>query len=151
LSRTLPTLLVVGALAVASAACGTSKPINAEPGGSVTSYVPPTTLLPPTTEGTYTPTPADFQIEIIETGRSCFGSAGCNIKFKINPTYVGTQTPNPKKTYQVIYDVTGGENTKSDNFTYRDGKWDAGLISEDFLSAAEGAVIAANVTRVVEK
>src|SRR5437879_3831841 len=43
---------------------------------------------PPDDTG-YTPTPDDFTIGIKVLSKQCFGSAGCNIEFRIDPSYTG--------------------------------------------------------------
>ncbi|GAA3011860.1 hypothetical protein [Actinokineospora diospyrosa] len=67
------------------------------------------------------PTPADFTIAIIVLEKDCFGSAGCSIVYRINPTYTGA-TPLPTdRTLTVIYEVTGGEDAKIGHFTITGG------------------------------
>lgn len=51
--------------------------------------------------------PADFKIGIKVLKQSCFGSAGCNVTYRIDPQYVGPGTLNGS--YEVTYQVTGGE------------------------------------------
>ncbi|MDA4103538.1 hypothetical protein MMON44395_18400 [Mycolicibacterium monacense DSM 44395] len=43
------------------------------------------------------PTAADFIIEVIVTEQKCFGSAGCNYRYTVNPQYISAQ-PLPEKT-----------------------------------------------------
>jgi hypothetical protein len=147
-TRTIPALGLTAMAILGSACAGPPKVIDAAPAGSVTTYVAPTTTTPPTTVGAYTPTPADFQIEIIETERSCFGSAGCNVGYKINPTYTGAQHADPKRTFTVIYEITGGDDPKTANFTLTGEKWQQ-FGSQAHISTPTNPTLAATVTRVV--
>jgi hypothetical protein len=107
----------------------------------------PTTASPTTTKAPeYVPTVADFQLEIIEIKRSCFGSAGCNITYKIVPTYTGPSVSS-NKSYTIIYEVQGGDDVKSDNFTMRGS--DASVKSQDFISTPSNPTLTATVTRVL--
>lgn len=141
-------IFVIFVVVVAAASSGSKSPgvtfasSTEAAAPTTTATTLPTTTAPPP----HTPTPEDFQLEVIETSRSCFGSAGCNIKYKINPTYTGP-TIDSSKSYTIIYEVTGAEDLKTDNFTMRGDKWSGS--SEDFVSAPTGAVLAAKVTRVV--
>jgi len=91
------------------------------------------------------PAPTDFAIEVIELERSCFGSAGCNVRYTISPTYVGTALPEGE--FEVLYDVAGADQAKSDSFTVRDGQFSD--ISDVMVSAPECGVLTATPTRVL--
>ena len=83
---------------------------------------------------------------MIITEQKCFGSAGCNYRYTINPQYVGTQ-PLPDKT-TVVFNVTGGEQDQIGNFTI--GK--NGLVTfdrETSISGPESADLEATVTQVI--
>ena len=41
-------------------------------------------------DATELPAPEDFEISVRVTEKQCFGSAGCNVSFTIDPTYVGS-------------------------------------------------------------
>lgn len=58
----------------------------------------------------YTPTPKDFELAIKVIEKKCFGSAGCNVTFRIELTYTGL-TLDPSSTYEVVYRVDGAEDT----------------------------------------
>lgn len=68
---------------------------------------------------THVPTTADFAIGIDVLSKQCFGSAGCNLTYKINVTYNGLTPLDPSKTYTVVYDVAGGESPITANFTIK--------------------------------
>ncbi len=109
--------------------------------GPTTTAAPRTTAAPP-----HVPTPEDFSLEIIELSRSCFGSAGCNVTFKIAPTYSGPPT-NASKSYRVVYEVRGGDDVKSENFTVHGTE--ASVKSESFISTPQNPTLTAVVVRVL--
>ncbi|HEY9411761.1 MAG TPA: hypothetical protein VIP77_19435 [Jiangellaceae bacterium] len=65
---------------------------------------------PPPPAPTYgEPEIADFALTVYETERKCFGSAGCHVNFTIDLTNLSTKDFDPAKTYDLRYQVTGGE------------------------------------------
>ena len=131
----LPVVIIAGFFLACASAPKTDPPTSA-PG----TYLTP---VAPTTAATYVPTPADFTIEIVELSRSCFGSAGCNITYKINPTYSGQPT-DPTVTYTVVYSIAGASGDKSDNFTMKGTQ--AKVPTEDFISTPPNPTLTATVT-----
>lgn len=77
----------------------------------------------PTDEpGTFTPHKKDFKIGLKILRKQCFGSAGCNITYRIKPTYVGSQDLPETGTIEVSYRVYGGDSGPADNtFTIESG------------------------------
>jgi len=71
---------------------------------------------------------------------------GCSVTYQVQPTYIGA-TP-LSGAFEVLYDVTGAEAQKSDSFTVR-GTAFSGL-SERYVTVAEGAVLVATPTRVID-
>ncbi len=68
---------------------------------------PETSEAPP--EPTYTaPAKADFKLTAKVLGKQCFGSAGCNLTYRIMVAYSGP-TLDPAVTYEVVYVVQGGD------------------------------------------
>jgi hypothetical protein len=59
----------------------------------------------------YEPTKRDFELTVKTLGKECFGSAGCNIEFRIEVTQDFTQQLDPLKTYEVTYEVRGTEDS----------------------------------------
>lgn len=78
-----------------------------------------TTRATTTTAGPYAPTPTDFAITPIVLSQSCFGSAGCNLSYRIEVKYQGAQIPSATVTYRVVYEVRGGDSPKIGSFTVR--------------------------------
>ncbi|MFI7280146.1 hypothetical protein ACIBOV_07755 [Micromonospora chersina] len=77
---------------------------------------PPTTSAPTTAPATTapalplydTPTKSDFKLKVKILRKQCFGSAGCNVTYRIDVTYTGSGL-DPAKTYEVTYQVKGAE------------------------------------------
>jgi hypothetical protein len=80
----------------APAAIATTAPVATE-----TSEAPP--------EPKYTaPTKADFKLTAKILGKQCFGSAGCNLTYRIMVAYSGPGL-DPAVTYEIVYVVQGGD------------------------------------------
>jgi hypothetical protein len=78
------------------------------------SYAPSTTTS--VAPASYAPTAADFTVGVVITVKHCFGSYGCNYTYHVDPTYVGIR-PLPHKNLTVVFEVTGGQENQTDNFT----------------------------------
>jgi hypothetical protein len=96
----------------------------------------------------FTPGPADFRLSLKTLKKTCFGSAGCNVTYRIQPTYIGTETLEPGAEYEVTYEVRGGEDgAQTNTFTLQDGN--ASVDSEEFISTtSSGTKLTAKVTDV---
>lgn len=122
-----------------SAPITTEATTNAEP-------VTTTTKATTTTQAPYEPEPDDFIIEIVETSRKCFGTAGCSIEYEIDLTYVGDRMFDSSSRYQVIFEIKGGDDLEIGNFevdgsgevTYQPGR----------ISTPPDPVLTATATRV---
>lgn len=55
------------------------------------------------------PDPSDVKIRVKVLEKECFGSAGCNLTYRIEPEYTGTATLPDDRTISIIYEVRGGE------------------------------------------
>ena len=53
------------------------------------------------------PTPDQIRLDIIILSQKCFGSAGCVVTYRIDPTYTGTSRL--VGAFTVVYTVTGGD------------------------------------------
>lgn len=139
-------VLLVVVVIIGAAARGDSPGPASTTSTLVQSTTTATTAAPTTTAPDHTPVPEEFGIEVVELSRSCFGSAGCNITYKIVPTYIGA-TMKAGKTFTVIYEVYGGDDTKVANFRLRDG--DATFSAQEHISTPSNPTLTAKVTRVV--
>lgn len=91
------------------------------------------------------PAPTDFAISIVVLEKSCFGSAGCNVSYRIDPSYSGTRDAS---NLEVTYEVRGGEDPSINTFTI-DDEGTAHFDSSEYAStASSGAELTAKVTAV---
>jgi len=101
-----------------AALVGTGTTVNEarSPSPTPTSVLPTVTDTSPYPDGaqettpsrepdSYTPKPSDFKLTPKILKKTCFGSAGCNITYRILVDYVGTGTLDSSKTYEVTYEV----------------------------------------------
>jgi hypothetical protein len=63
----------------------------------------------------FTPKKSDFEIGIKILEKTCFGSTGRSISYRIKPKYVGTQELPDEGTIEVSYRVTGDESGPRQN------------------------------------
>jgi hypothetical protein len=77
--------------------------------------------------------PKDFKIRVKVLTKKCFGSAGCNVTYRIDPEYVGS-APLPDGTVEVTYTVKGAEDPIINTFTIEDGE--ASFESEERASTS---------------
>jgi len=108
-------------------------------------YVPVrTTTTPPPV---VMPKPADFAITVHILEKTCFGSAGCNVTYRIEPNYTGA-SPLPNKEIIVVYEVRGGEDAQINRFTISGGQ--AEFPSEERISTKSSkAELTAVATQVI--
>jgi hypothetical protein len=129
--------MIGAALAATTVSCVPPDKTTTNPNGSSSTAVPTPTATPPV--------PADFVVGVIITEQKCFGSAGCNYRYTINPQYISAK-PLPDKT-TVVFTVTGGDQDQIGNFTIDT----AGIATFDrgtMISGPEGADLRATVTQV---
>ena len=62
------------------------------------------------------PAVKDFKVAVKVTQKQCFGSAGCNVTFRIDPSYTGPAIP-ADQTYEVVYEIRGGDEPLRNRFT----------------------------------
>lgn len=91
--------------------------------------------------------PSDFRITLKIKKKECFGSAGCNVSFQIDPQYVGAGDIE-SGSYEVTYVVRGPEDGPMINtFTLEDGK--ASFDDEEMASTKNAHVrLTARVTSI---
>lgn len=64
----------------------------------------------------YTPQPSDFELEVKETRRQCYGgSAGCVVTFFIDAKYLGKKLTSDQR-FTVTYAVRGGNDPQTGSF-----------------------------------
>lgn len=96
-------------------------------------------------EAALPPDPTDFKLEVVVLEKTCFGSAGCNVVYRIDPTYTGTRDA---VDLEVTYEVTGGEDPSINTFTI-DDEGTATYDSQEIASTPSSkSVLKATVTSV---
>jgi hypothetical protein len=91
------------------------------------------------------PPPEAFTIGILVLEKKCFGSAGCNVVFRIDPSFTGTGSA---KNLEVTYEVVGGEDPLTNTFTI-DSAGTASFSDRETLSTrSNGAELSAHVVNV---
>ena len=56
----------------------------------------------------YSPTKADFNLKLKILRKECFGTAGCNVTYRVDVAYAGSPL-DPDTEYEVTYKILGGE------------------------------------------
>lgn len=73
---------------------------------------------------TYTaPVAADFKISLKILRKKCFGSAGCNVNYRVELKQVSAKVIDPSKTYEISYLIKGGDSPESGTLTITDGSY----------------------------
>ena len=64
----------------------------------------------PVAPATFEGRPEDFAIAVTITEQQCFGSAGCNVSYRVDPPeYTGSAMWPDSGTVELIYEITGAE------------------------------------------
>ena len=102
----------------------------------------------PTEPAQFTPKKSDFEIGIKILEKTCFGTGGCSIMYRIKPKYVGTQELPDEGTIEVSYLVTGNESGPRQN-TFEMVAGQAKVDKEEFAGTpSAGTVLKAKVIEV---
>jgi hypothetical protein len=102
--------------------------------------------LPVASQPPRVPTPTEFQIGVVVTDQNCSAPNGCVYKYRIEPKYVGLH-PLPDKEIKVVYQVTGGHEPQTGDFTVHG---DQALVPQDVpIEGPPGARLQALVTQIV--
>ncbi|WP_148302138.1 hypothetical protein [Tomitella biformata] len=59
----------------------------------------------------------DFRIDVTVSKKKCFGSAGCNVTYAIDPVFLGLAKDLEGRKFKVVYEVLGGEDAEVGNFS----------------------------------
>ncbi|MGA4727696.1 hypothetical protein ACPB67_09785 [Micromonospora taraxaci] len=98
----------------APTAASQSRPSTSAPTSAAAPTTAPATTPPPAPVYD-TPTKGDFKLKVKTLRKQCFGSAGCNITYRIDVTYTGDGL-DPSSTYEVTYEVKGAEDPVINTF-----------------------------------
>lgn len=97
-----------------------------------------------------TPTVKDFSLKVKTLKKACFGSAGCNVTFRVELSRVGSVVLDPDKTYDLTYDITGGEDPFTNTLEITGDKYS--YDDEEFISTKSSkSVLKAFITSVTEQ
>lgn len=94
------------------------------------------------------PNAADFKVTVKILEKQCFGSAGCNITYRISPNYLGAPL-DPSVTWLVTYEVSGVEDGPQVNtfeVTGDEARFDA---EETASTATSKAKLTVKVTEIL--
>jgi len=112
------TLAAVGCIGVLASA--PSDPIGTKMGTSASVAPAPSAVV--TTSAYHEPKAADFTLTVKILEKQCFGSAGCSITFRVDLS--GGGTLDPDKTYELTYEVKGGEDPLINTLTVTGTKYE---------------------------
>lgn len=147
-------LLCCGGIGVAAALGGDpeTKPGIGEVAADTKPTTPKVTTAPPPTTARYaTPKPADFKLVVKTLKKECFGSAGCLVTYRVDPTYVGDSELDPDKTYRVTYEVRGVEDGPAVNNFELTGDTASMEAEELAQTPSTKAKLTAKATEVIEE
>jgi hypothetical protein len=94
----------------------------------------PTPTDAPATTAAAEPRPGDFRLTVKTLSKQCFGSAGCNLSYRIEVGYDGPML-DPVNTYEVVYEVRGGEDGPQINTLTVEGD-QSSVESEELISTS---------------
>jgi hypothetical protein len=93
--------------------------------------------------------PDDFKIGVTILRKQCFGSAGCNVDFRIKPEYLGFTSIPDDVTVEVIYEVRGGEDSPQINTFTITGDTAEFQSEESASTSSSSAKLTAEATEVI--
>jgi hypothetical protein len=113
-----PFMIVAGAalflvvVSIVGTVTGILTPEEAATQDQGNTYVPPASYentAPSVPEPEYyQPLATDFALSVKVLEKTCYGSAGCNLSYRVKVGY-GGEPLDPSKTYELTYEVRGGE------------------------------------------
>jgi hypothetical protein len=107
----------------------------------------PTPTDAPETTAAARPTPQDFELTVKTLSKQCFGSAGCNLTYRIEVGYDGPPL-DPSDTYEVVYEVRGGEDGPQINTLTVEGDQSSVDREESISTSTAGKQLTAHATSV---
>jgi hypothetical protein len=92
----------------------------------------------------------DFTLTLNVLSKKCFGSAGCNLSYAIDPVYAGS-TPLTSQEYTVTYQVTGGKDGPQINSFTGAGERITYDKEESIQTSSSKATLKVEVTNVLNR
>jgi hypothetical protein len=109
---------------------------------------PEVTSPPATDPPAVVPKPKDFKLSVKMLSKQCFGSAGCNLTYRIDASWPDGYDPDVE--YEVVYEVRGGEDGPQVNtMTVQGDRYDRPQ-EESISTSSAGRRLTAVVTSVEE-
>jgi len=91
--------------------------------------------------------PDDFALEVKIVEKQCFGSAGCNIEYKVEPTYKGQVADLEDETIDITFKVLGDDSgAQTGTITLDGGSYD--LMTRSASTSGDAVKLKAKVTEV---
>jgi hypothetical protein len=108
---------------------------------------------PPAAPTYHTPKTSDYKVNAKITEKTCFGSAGCNVRVKTTLTIVGASAENldPTKTYELTYEILGGSDGAIINTMEVTGTQYSGRDEEYFTIPTSGTKVTTRITDIEEE
>ncbi|MEU8298950.1 hypothetical protein AB0C04_16900 [Micromonospora sp. NPDC048909] len=131
------------------AAASTAPTASATTSTPTTAAAAPATTPPAPLPLYDTPAKSDFTLKVKTLRKQCFGSAGCNVTYRIDVTYTGDGDLDPSTTYEVTYQVKGAEDPIINTFEVTG---DAASVQQEEMASTRrsGDKLTAVVTDVSE-
>lgn len=126
------------AVALVLIACASKTPTDGKP------VQQPGNTAPAKVAG-YMPKPADFTLTVKTLEKHCFGSAGCNVKFRIEVAYAG-QPLDETKSFDVTFDVKGAKDPFTGTFQVKGGQYFG--VEDELVQTGSNPSLTAVVTAV---
>jgi len=138
-------LLAAVALVGIIAATTTDTETSFRPHSSATADATGDAPIPAVGNAPYVPAPGDFALATTVLEEQCFGSAGCNVTFRVTVEYLAAELPDASRTFTAIYTVTGGDEPLTNRFTITGSA--LSVPAEHHISTSgPGSVLTATVT-----
>ena len=115
------TMIAIAGTALLIAGCTAPGTVHTaeepSPSPSATSAATPTPTPTPTPTLAIPTAVQLFQITVDVMEKKCFGSAGCNVTYRIEPSYSGIIPLPESGEYEITYEVASDEETVTNTFT----------------------------------
>lgn len=111
----------------AASASSTTSTTEAAPTTSSSASTTSTTTTSTTTPAAYTPTPSDFEIELVLIGKECFGSAGGLVQVETDMAVSDAAQARAEGRWRVIYEIApveDGPEVQNTVVDFRDGTFE---------------------------
>lgn len=140
--RVMVTSAAVAALSACALPDSDERPISTTTGNAAYAEPSATRSAP-----SYTPTTSDYDLQVIELEKKCFGSAGCSVTYLVDPTYLGRPL-GEDQSFRIIYAINGGDDPETGSFVVRGSQYQKP--GEERISTPSSAsVLTATVTRII--